>query len=135
MVLWQNKKEEIGKMNKLKFQPIQPIQQGISQKSHRRERRQFSRHRGTGERISIKPMGRVPIPEGEREGVLVNSSNGGLCIRQDIQLSREQVLRLSLPLSNQTNQKITVPTLGEVRWVKKKVSENEGFLVGVRYLL
>ncbi len=56
-------------------------------------------------------------------------------MRLDSQLRREQVLRLYLPLSNQTNQKITVPTLGEIRWIKRKVSENEGYLVGVRYLL
>ncbi len=51
------------------------------------------------------------------------------------QLRLEQVLRLYLPLSNQTNQKITVPTLGEVRWIKRKFQENEGYVVGVRYLL
>jgi hypothetical protein len=77
-------------------------------------------------------MGQAPIPEGEREGVLVNSSNGGICIRLDNQLRREQVLRLSLPSSNHD---VTVPTLGEVCWVKRKIVEKDGYLVGVRYLL
>ncbi len=77
-------------------------------------------------------MGRVPIPEGEIEGVLINSSNKGLQIQLGTRLQRHQVLRLLLPL---TGQKTSAPTLGEVCWIKKKIMEKEGFLAGVRYLL
>lgn len=47
-------------------------------------------------------------------------------------LRHEQVLKLSIPL---IDQKTTIPSLGEVRWVKKKFFDKEEYLIGVRFLL
>jgi len=99
------------------------------------DRREFPRDRSAEVKIRLESMERVPRPDGEIFGILVNSSLRGLCIGVTTPLlKRDEVLRLFLPLMDQ---KTKVPTLGEVRWVKSNRLENgDGeYLVGVRYLL
>jgi PilZ domain len=83
-------------------------------------------------RIRFERMGRTPNLEAEQFGDLVNTNHRGLCIAVRTPLKREQVLRMFLPL---IDQKTTVSTLGEVRWVKRKAIGEEGYWVGLQYLL
>jgi len=96
------------------------------------ERRESPRERYAELRIGFLPMWRAPSPEATRYGLLVNSNRRGVCIEVSTPLRLEQVLKLSLPL---VEQKTTVSTLGEVRWVKRKAVDEEEYLIGVRYLL
>ena len=100
--------------------------------SNRQERRRFNRHRGTGDRIDIRPLGQTPGLEVKLGAVLMNISEGGLCLSQDIQWREEQVLRLVLPISHRC---ITIPTLGEVRWVKRSALNDGKYRIGVQYLI
>jgi hypothetical protein len=77
-------------------------------------------------------MEQNPSPTVELDGVLVNSNSRGLCMEVGTPLRHEQVLKLSFPL---IDQKTTIPSLGEVRWVKKKALDKEECLIGVRFLL
>jgi len=58
-------------------------------------------------------------------------SDGGLCLRQDIQWSEDQVLRLVLPIPNLN---AAIPTLGEVRWVKRTALNEERYMIGIQFL-
>ena len=106
-------------------------QNGGLHESNRQERRRFDRHRRPGDLIGIKPLGQTPGLEVKLGGVLVNISDGGLCLTQNIEWSGEQVLRLVLPIPDWST---TISTLGEVRWVKKMALNEQKYMIGIQYL-
>ena len=106
-------------------------QNGNLHDSNQEERRRFDRHQSAGNLIGIKPLGQTPGLEVKLGGVLVNISDGGLCLTQNIEWSGEQVLRLVLPIPDW---RTTISTLGEVRWVKKMALNEQKYMIGVQYL-
>jgi PilZ domain len=53
----------------------------------------------------------------EEEGIGQNISEGGLCLITDRALEESQVIKIRLPIPNVS---ATIPTLAEVRWVKRQ---------------
>jgi hypothetical protein len=98
---------------------------------HGIERRLFGRRHSSGKRIEIKPLGQKPGMEVKMSAVLTNISDGGLCLSQDFEWSEEQVLRLVLPIPNLNT---AIPTLGEVRWVKRTALNEKSYMIGIQYL-
>jgi len=98
------------------------------------ERRRFSRLAGTeiANRIEIKPLGQQAPLEVKLGANLINISDGGLCLGQDIPWIEDQVLKLVISIGDWS---ATVPTLGEVRWVKRTASNEKKYMIGVQYLL
>jgi hypothetical protein len=74
----------------------------------------------------------------EVAGSTNNLSEGGLCLSTDQALRESQIVRIRLPIANGP---ATMPTLAEVRWVKKrsagaKTIERRGnrYIAGLRFL-
>jgi len=74
------------------------------------------------------------------DGDTQNLSNGGLCLITDRALKASQIIRLKLPMPNIS---VTMPTLAEVRWVKREsikplTSAQSGgsrrYIAGLRFL-
>ncbi len=94
------------------------------------DRRHWTRFR-TKTRINLQLMGQAPAKGGALFGFVINKSEGGLRLLLDVPLRKRQILRLFVPF---LNKKTRVPTLGEVRWVKKR-NPNGDYVVGVDYIL
>lgn len=102
----------------------------------------------TGEQVSrdryplIRPIRyELSEPTGEegimtshdRIAVVVNVSNGGLCLLLDWDPAFQEVLRLHVPMEGNLAQ---TPTLGEVRWVRPLPFEPARvYLVGLKFIL
>jgi hypothetical protein len=78
-----------------------------------------------------------PQPE-EVAGNTHNLSEGGLCISTDQALKESQIIRIRLPIANGC---ATMPTLAEVRWVKRQQvrassarSGGNRYTAGLRFL-
>jgi hypothetical protein len=80
---------------------------------------------------------RIPLQQGrllegkQLRGYLQNISNGGLCFKMKHQLRKTMILKISLPI---TDIALTVPTLAQVLWVRKKPNHEE-YLIGVRFII
>jgi len=82
---------------------------------------------------------------GEAEGDTQNVSEGGLCFITDRPLEESQIIKIKLPIPNVV---ATIPTLAEVRWVKKDPTggtqqavrpisarqDGNQYLIGLRFL-
>ncbi|MFQ5455862.1 MAG: PilZ domain-containing protein [Nitrospirota bacterium] len=71
------------------------------------------------------------INETKNKGMIVNISEGGVCMMVDIPLEISQIVKIDFPLHNVT---ATTRTLGEVRWIKNSPWSNN-YLIGLRFLL
>ena len=76
-----------------------------------------------------------PHPE-EVAGSTRNLSEGGLCLTTNQALRESQIVRIRLPIANGC---ATMPTLAEVRWVKKqsvRLAQSGGnrYKAGLRFL-
>jgi hypothetical protein len=103
----------------------------------RRRDRRYSDHRSHGgKRIAIQPLQAATGTEGPSwvaiSTRIVNSSQGGLCLRLGTRLEPEQALTLCF---RYPGPETTARTLAEVRWVRNLQGEKGAFLIGVRYLL
>ncbi len=69
----------------------------------------------------------------ERIAVVVNVSNGGVCLLLDWEPAFQEVLRLHVPMEGNLAQ---TPTLAEVRWAQPLPFDREGVcLVGLKFIL
>ena len=103
-----------------------------------KEKRLFHRYemdKDTNKEIEFYPLGETAMTGKRLKGTTINRSDGGLCFSLDTPLEPWQVLKISIPYSNQTDQETTAPTLGEVRWVQSNGLGKKGYLVGVKFLL
>ena len=67
------------------------------------------------------------------KGILVNISNGGMCLLIDRQFHVQDTLRIRVPTQCS---EATTPTLAEVRWVKEgQLGQHDVYLIGLRFLL
>ena len=102
-----------------------------------KEKRLFHRYeidKETNKEIEFYPLGQTAMAGKKHRGTTINRSDGGLCFSLDTPLEPWQVLKISIPFSNQTDRRTTAPTLGEVRWVQGR-GLGKGYRVGVKYLL
>ena len=76
----------------------------------------------------------------EADGDTQNLSEGGLCLITDRALKESQIIRIKLPIPNVC---ATMPTLAEVRWVKRESIQplpsaqsggNHRYIAGLRFL-
>ena len=103
-----------------------------------KEKRLFHRYeidKETNKEIEFYPLGETAQTGKRQKGATINRSDGGLCFLLDTPLKPWQVLKIAIPYSNQTRQRTTAPTLGEVRWVQSSGPGKKHYLVGVKYLL
>lgn len=63
-------------------------------------------------------------------GTVLNISEGGLCLLVARPLVEGQVITVGLPLQNLP---VTIPALGEVRWLRK-IPWEEHYFIGVQFL-
>ena len=66
----------------------------------------------------------------EAAGNTHDLSEGGLCITTDRALKESEIIRVRIPIANVC---ATMPTLAEVRWVKKQ-SAGSRYTAGLRFL-
>ena len=79
--------------------------------------------------------------EKNADGDTQNLSEGGLCLITDRALKESQIIKLKLPMPNIS---VTMPTLAEVRWVKKESAKplssaqsggSQRYIAGLRFLI
>lgn len=103
---------------------------GKTQIERRRNKRLRAR-RKIEFRVTMRKSGSA----GNLSGTVFNKSMGGLGIQvmdDKDQLRRKQILRLFVPFSNT---KTSAPTLGEVRWIKRRGGGQGECRIGVGYIL
>ena len=78
--------------------------------------------------------GRTTAAIGTRgKGILVNISNGGMCLLIDRQFRVQETLRVRVPTQCSET---SMPTLAEVRWIREgQLGEHEVYLLGLQFLL
>jgi hypothetical protein len=85
----------------------------------------------TFESSSVSDLGSAA--GGVGQGILLNISDGGMCILIDRQVRVQETLRIRVPTECS---KTTAPTLAEVRWIKQgQLGHHDLHLVGLSFLL
>ena len=67
------------------------------------------------------------------KGILLNISDGGMCVLIDRYVRVQETLRIRVPMQGAGS---TTPTLAEVRWIKPgQLGQHDFYLVGLSFLL
>jgi c-di-GMP-binding flagellar brake protein YcgR len=100
-------------------------------KTERREAERFALSRKITYEVSTDPTLHSSGTAARDGALILNVSEGGVCLSTRKALKPEQIIKIDLPLAAV---KTTVPTLAEVRWVSKNLGKG-GHQAGLRFLL
>jgi len=80
---------------------------------------------------TVSPNDGHPQRKERPSGQIQNVGRRGCCLILDQPLEKFRIIKLAFPLPQAS---LSIPTLGEVRWVKPELEQDQ-YKVGVRYLL